>query len=288
MGWRVKLFVAITVFVLISTLIGMGYLRTQLEKAYTTKVDVGTHLGEVRRLKEVLTMAARVGVAKRDISYERLHAETLSNLDRSLTAVFAIAHEAGAFELFRAAEAAHHELNGIERQAFDMVRRNQQPQAMALLESPYYTDQKRLYLGQIEALLARINQAQSDRQQSIDQMLLVMTLGLVFSAGALLFFIARTLAAAAAAERERARLETMRLVMSSVMDAYNNFLNSMVYFRYRAEQSQALNEEELKMIDRAIESARDRLLEIAETRELNERDLGGIKIVASKQGRKAA
>lgn len=82
-------------------------------------------------------------------------------------------------------------------------------------------------------------------------------------------------------ERRRIAEETRRKVMASVMDAQNNLLNNIVYFRTRAETSGTVSATELLQIDCAVRETQSRLIEIAEA-ELNEsRDLGGIRVLST-------
>lgn len=88
-------------------------------------------------------------------------------------------------------------------------------------------------------------------------------------------------------ERRRVAEDTRRTVMASVMDSQNNFLNTMVYFRARAEMDGIVTPTDLSQMDEAIRDAQHRLTEIAETDLTETRDLGGIKVLARPERRLA-
>jgi len=88
-------------------------------------------------------------------------------------------------------------------------------------------------------------------------------------------------------ERRRIAEETRRTVMASVMDAQNNLLNNLVYFRTRAEDDGPMAPTDLAQMDCAIREAQARLIEIAEAGLDDTRDLGGI-CVLDKQKAKLA
>ena len=75
------------------------------------------------------------------------------------------------------------------------------------------------------------------------------------------------------------QIETIRIVMSTVMDSFNNFLNATVLFRFYAEKSKALSAKDLAALDKAMEEAQDRLVQISETEEMITRDLGAVKVI---------
>lgn len=81
-------------------------------------------------------------------------------------------------------------------------------------------------------------------------------------------------------ERRRIAEKTRRTVMASVMDSQNNLMNNMVYFRMKAESAGGLPADELAEIDKAVMTARDRLVEIAQADLDTARDLGGIRVLA--------
>ena len=80
-------------------------------------------------------------------------------------------------------------------------------------------------------------------------------------------------------ERRRVAERTRQTVMASVMDAQNNLLNNLVYFRTRAETGGKIPEAELTQIDCAIRETQARLIEIAEAELDDTRDLGKIRVL---------
>lgn len=80
-------------------------------------------------------------------------------------------------------------------------------------------------------------------------------------------------------ERRRIAEETRRTVIASVMDAQNNFLNNMMYFRNRAEIEGTLSAADLIAMECAIRETQGKLVMIAEADLRQTRNLGGIRIV---------
>ena len=67
--------------------------------------------------------------------------------------------------------------------------------------------------------------------------------------------------------------------MASVMDAQNNLLNNLVYFRTCAESEGKVTSANATQIDCAIRETQARLIEIAEADLSETRDLGGIRVL---------
>ena len=80
-------------------------------------------------------------------------------------------------------------------------------------------------------------------------------------------------------ERRRIAEETRRNVLASVMDAQNNFLNTMVYFRTRAETQGALSPADLLAMERTIRETQAQMAAIEQADLHQTRDLGGIHVL---------
>lgn len=75
------------------------------------------------------------------------------------------------------------------------------------------------------------------------------------------------------------QVHMMSAMIRTFMDVQNNLLNNMVYFRTKAAYNLPFDEEEVSLIDREIDLAKEKLAEIAETEFAQTRDLGGIVVM---------
>jgi len=73
---------------------------------------------------------------------------------------------------------------------------------------------------------------------------------------------------------EKAKLATLRATMTTVHDVVNNFLNSLLLFRLEAENSAAMKDESLKMLDDLTSETAGKLKEIDDLENIFERDFG--------------
>jgi hypothetical protein len=70
------------------------------------------------------------------------------------------------------------------------------------------------------------------------------------------------------------KLSTLRSTMTTVQDVVNNFLNNLLFFRFEAEKSAALNEESLKVFDDLVSDTANKLQEIDALEKILKRDFG--------------
>ncbi len=70
------------------------------------------------------------------------------------------------------------------------------------------------------------------------------------------------------------KLSTLRSTMTTVHDVVNNFLNNLLFFRFEAEKSAALEEETLKAFDDLISDTANKLQEIDALEKILKRDFG--------------
>ena len=70
------------------------------------------------------------------------------------------------------------------------------------------------------------------------------------------------------------KLSTLRSTMTTVQDVVNNFLNNLLYFRFEAEKSAALNEETPKVFDDLVSDTAIKLQEIDALEKILKKDFG--------------
>ena len=70
------------------------------------------------------------------------------------------------------------------------------------------------------------------------------------------------------------RLHAMRLTMVTVEDIINNLLNNMQYFRFKSEQGQLLDADEIALLDKQVKETTEKLEKIHALAAVAERDLG--------------
>ena len=112
-------------------------------QARNTRIEELT--GEIRYLDEVLTMSARMGAATGDPAWEQRYLDFEPQLSAAIEETKRLVPEAFAIGGAQQTEAANDALVQMEHQSFELSRDNRGPEALALLASDAYTQQKTIY-----------------------------------------------------------------------------------------------------------------------------------------------
>jgi two-component system, sensor histidine kinase and response regulator len=124
-------------------------------------IDLQTHNsrleqlnGIIMRLDEVLTMSARMAAVTGELRWEERYRQHEPELDAAIKDAMALASQIPAFGASKQTDAANARLVAMENRAFALVRDGRSQEARALLFSPTYEDQKAIYAGGMNALMA--------------------------------------------------------------------------------------------------------------------------------------
>lgn len=255
------------------------WLRLELNKAQENLLRVASNIGDMKRDDAALTLAARLAVLAQDPAQRRTHEQYLSALLERMTLTLAIVNDPTAVMHLTEARESRKQLAEVENRAIDLAQAGDIAGATAVFASEEYAalrvaHDKAIAMGhQCVFEIAQMRETVLNRV--LDGM---MVAALVFLAG--LWWTERQRVASERMQAKRqAQFRTLRVVMRTVMDSFNNFMNAVSMFRVQAEIKGVMTEAELAQIDKASEEARDQLMRLAELRFLALRDLGGIKVV---------
>ena len=141
----------IPLFAAVAIITALGWLGWVLYKNYKVadfKYSESIKLtGVITHLDEVLTMSAKMAAATGDLSWENRYRQADPKLDKAIKE----AKELWPFddisenEDIAVTEAANTELIAMENRAFDLIRQGNTQEALALLQSNEYSNQKKLY-----------------------------------------------------------------------------------------------------------------------------------------------
>lgn len=131
---------------------------------YTVKSYIGAHSladkleissSSIKYYDEVLTMSARMGAFTGDAKWEQRYNDAEPKLDE------AIKYIANAYpnvkNILDAIDVANQKLILLERKSFDYVNHHQQSEAVDVITSTEYENQKALYKKGLDALLSELN-----------------------------------------------------------------------------------------------------------------------------------
>ena len=248
-------------------------------RAHATAVETRAFAAEVARSEAVLGSSALLAA----VTGEPLHAagwQARAALQEARIAhLLTLAPQSRADALLTHAGTARR----IEGEALENLRLGNADAARSLMRGPGYAAAR----ARIEALAAQVEaaaaaSARAHARTGPRAWGLVALTGLLAIGTALALMIQRRRREERA--RRDAQRDTMRRVMATVMDAQNNFLNNLVWFRYRAERG--MDGKDLAQLDEAIRDAKHRMIEISEIEEPEARDLGGVQVLkrAAREG----
>jgi signal transduction histidine kinase len=112
--------------------------------------------GEIMRLDEVLTNAARMAAVTGDLEWERRYSLNERALESALKRARELAPNAYVGGWVAIVEAANTQLVVMERRAFELISQGQREQAAAIFESSAYAQQKERYAGGMGSMSAAL------------------------------------------------------------------------------------------------------------------------------------
>jgi signal transduction histidine kinase/CheY-like chemotaxis protein/HPt (histidine-containing phosphotransfer) domain-containing protein len=258
----------------ILALVGLLWLGWQFramdhEMAHIRSHDhrLGELAGRIVYLDEVLTMSARMAAATLDPVWEDRYHRFEQPLDDAIQE--SIRLDPGLMGKFLAqTDAANRSLVAMENRAFALIRRKDQPAAIALLSGPEYEEQKRLYAEGVQNLttsLAAHADASMVAQQRRIQVVLATLASVLAILGLLWVTLSRAVKLRADAEHrtlqatERARDELEKRVTEATADlrATNRRLEEETEVRRRSEEAIRESEERFRVL---FESAHDAIM----------------------------
>ena len=122
--------------------------------------------GVIVHLDEVLTMSARLAAATGDGQWEERYRRYEPQLDTAIKATMELEPAAFIKRNTSATDAANLKLVALENRAFALARLGRKEEAQAVLASPEYDTQKKIYATGITAVVNAVRQEIDDRQRA--------------------------------------------------------------------------------------------------------------------------
>ena len=119
--------------------------------------------GTIIHYDEVLTMSARLAVAKGDLVWKARYHSFEPKLDAAIQETQKLLPEAFKTESVHQTDVANQKLVEMEKRSFKLVRDGQQEAAMEILFGEKYAEQKRIYAKGMENLIAEIHSIAQER-----------------------------------------------------------------------------------------------------------------------------
>ncbi|NJM57526.1 MAG: hypothetical protein HC857_08925 [Synechococcales cyanobacterium RU_4_20] len=141
-----------------------------LQSTIAKEFKLQKHSGDVIHLDEVLTMSARMAASTGDLSWEERYKANVPDLDEAIGAVLSALPETEQTDPAKT-DAANQKLIDYETQAFELVRQGKAKQALDLLLSSEYKEQKSIYSKGITGTLATIDRKVTNQLQAYQQRL---------------------------------------------------------------------------------------------------------------------
>lgn len=238
-----------------------------------------TNYGEIKRIDEVLTGSALLATATGDAVYQRRYDTHVAELGRVISETIVVSDQPNARALFAQINRSENLLGAFEAKALQAARQASSSNAHAPLLSAEYLHAKAGYVAEVDQIFAEICSI-------VDRQIMLMRLAFV---GAVLAFLLTGLLAlrlmsnarveSQARKSQDDQVRIMTAMIRTFMDVQNNLLNNMVYFRTKATYNLPFDDQEVSLIDREIDLAKEKLAEIAESDFAQTRDLGGIVVM---------
>lgn len=156
------LMVAIAIAVVISMMLvaSVGWnvwnMSNSFRSVVTTEFQIQSLSGKIIYLDEVLTMSARMAASTGDLQWEQRYKQFEPELDTAIKQVIKLAPEAYASS-GKETDAANIKLVEMEKQAFELVHQQKIKEALNLLFSKNYNNQKQIYADGITKTTAALN-----------------------------------------------------------------------------------------------------------------------------------
>ena len=169
-GFHSTLIPFFSVLAVVSTLmVGVSVKKTwavynNFQSAITKNFKLQDLSGQIVHLDEVLTMSARMAASTGNLKWEERYLKYVPPLDNAINQVLEIApeHQANAGQT----DAANAKLIMMEERAFNLVRQKKPQQALNLLLSESYNQQKEIYSAGVKTTLASIQRSVEEQIQS--------------------------------------------------------------------------------------------------------------------------
>lgn len=170
-----RLLLALSLAAALSTLlVGASAWKTwTIYRSFSSAIAQSFTLNELSKdivyYDEVLTMSARMAASTGNPEWEARYETFVPQLDQSLEGLLNLAPQQQ--EQTAQTDAANAELIALETQAFNLVRQGQTAQALNLLLSPQYNQQKAIYSTGINSTLDNITDLADEQVEGYNQQL---------------------------------------------------------------------------------------------------------------------
>jgi two-component sensor histidine kinase/HPt (histidine-containing phosphotransfer) domain-containing protein len=216
--------------VLLTSAVAYVWIQRPLGESIALERQLAKNVGRIMTLDEVLTMSARMAAAAHEPSYEARYNANVEELDRTIKATLGLVDDAEVTRFVSATDAANLRLVDMETRSFELDKKGQYAEALALLNGDAYRADKAVYADGMGKAFARLETITAERRASVErwslilQLVGVLSLLVVLAAWRLEQRAQRARAAAYAADLEAqvklrtAELERRNLGMRLVLD----------------------------------------------------------------------
>ncbi len=243
------------------------------------EILLAAELGSLGRIDEGLTMSALMAAASDD-SYERRYRKLLDKREGVIERIQELSESDEMRAMVEAVDRAQRAMIAVELKSFDLNAAGKRDTAYQLLTELEYRRDLSNYENALTLVGERVRRKTAQATEQAESWLIASGLMLALLGAAMVLREFRMRAQLAKEAVYAAGRRAHRTVMQTVMDAHNNFLNNMLYFRIKAEAPGGLDAEDLALMDKTLEEAREKIQLIAELDEAvargeDVRDLGG-------------
>ncbi len=146
-----------------------------LENITVKDIELQAQAGTIIHLDEVLTMSARMAAATGDLKWEQRYRQFETQLEEAIKRATTLAPDIYNSEGAQATANANMRLIAMENQAFDLVRQGKSAEALAILSSPAYEADKRIYAEGIQTTIRAVQQQMQANTEKFRHTLLLST-----------------------------------------------------------------------------------------------------------------
>jgi twitching motility protein PilJ len=210
-----------------------------LQSTITKQVKVQDLSGKVVHFDEVLTMSAKMAASTGDLKWENRYKQYEPELDQAIKGLLQEIPETEQLDPAKT-DAANQKLIALEGKAFDLVRKQQAPRALAILDGSEYEFQKMIYASGTQGTIRNVKkQLAGDLKTGQQNLILSMTL-----AAASLFVLTLTWSVVLLAVRnyiqDRQQAQHQLMASQANLEQLNQQLAQEV--EQRSQQEQAVRE----------------------------------------------
>jgi signal transduction histidine kinase len=152
---------------LLASASGYVWIQRPLNNAISLERQLAKNIGRIMTLDETLTMSARMAAAAHDAAYETRYNANVDELDAVIKATLALVPDDQVATAVSATDAANLRLVDMETRSFELDKKQQHAEALALLEGEAYRSDKAIYANGMRSAFARMENITAASRMSV-------------------------------------------------------------------------------------------------------------------------